>query len=531
VLPWEKQLARPTTKFAISPARSRSWTWATAAVAVLLVVGGGWWWWATRRSSATRDKTRSEVAQQTENIPAKSIAVLPFENLSEEKQTEYFADGVQDEIMTRLASIGDLKVISRTSTAKYKSKPEDLKTLSQQLGVATVLEGSVQRAEGKVRVNVQLLDARADTHLWADTYDRPLTDIFAVESDIATRIANALQAKLTGNERAKIAERPTQNTEAHDLYFKAHMLEAKSTHEDALKAIEYYKQAIALDPNYAVAYAELSQALTYDTGYSRMPAAELLIQARVAAEKALALDPNLPEAHVSLGAIALSEMNIKEAKSEFERAIALNSNLSGAHYYLSMLLAAEGQFDASIVEAKRAIQLDPLSLVVRERLGNTYRYARRYPEAKKIFETVIQLNPAYAQAQDSLGICLELTGDLDGAVAHFKKSFQLDHDFHSVVFLAHCYAIKGEREKATQTLAEAQELEKKAGAEWAYGYALVYMGLGDQKQAVDWLERSYQAKESFALLLIIKVDPLLDPLRGNPRFEALVNKIIPSAAI
>ncbi len=162
-------------------------------------------------------------------------------------------------------------------------------------------------------------------------------------------------------------------------------------------------------------------------------------------------------------------------------------------------------------------------------MGATYRYARRYPEAMKTFESLIQLNPAYAPAQDALGMCMELTGNLEGAVAQFQKSFQASGgDFHSVVFLAHCYGIKGERDKALSALAQVKELEQKVGAEWAYGYALIYLGLGDHEQAIDWLERSYQAKESFALLLMIKVDPLLDPLRGNQRFQKLAEEIVPS---
>src|ERR1700730_557965 len=264
-------------------------------------------------------------------IPEKSIAVLPFENLSSNKENAYFADGIQDEILTKLASIADLKVISRISTAKYKSKPEDLKTVSQQLGVATVLEGSVQRANDKVRVNVQLIDARTDTHLWAKSYDRALKDVFAVESEVSQEIADALQAKLSPNEANALAAVPTQDPEAYDSFLKGEYAEreAESTRrpEAYEQAADWYRKAIERDPNFALAIARLVEnRIGRHWSIDRLGEGELE-KLRETAEHALALSPNLAEAYIALGLFYyLGQLNYDEALPRFQRAQELQPN-------------------------------------------------------------------------------------------------------------------------------------------------------------------------------------------------------------
>jgi len=254
-------------------------------------------------------------------------------------------------------------------------------------------------------------------------------------------------------------------------------------------------------------------------------------KAKVAAERALALDRNLAEAHTSLGVVmVVTEFSFAEARGEFKRAIALNPNYAPARYSLAgLVLLPLGETEAAIVEVNRALELDPLSLPTRSRLGWCYIMQRRFPEAIDTFRKTIDLNPAYAQAQDALAIALGLSGDLDGAVAQFQKSFQASGgDFHSVLYSAHFYGRKGERDKALQAVERGKQLEAEKGAEWAYGYAVAYAGIGDKKQAIGWLERSYEARES-VLLVDIKVDPLLASLRGEPRFEALAEKIVPAS--
>jgi TolB-like protein/class 3 adenylate cyclase len=294
------------------------WTARIAAIGAVLVVvvALGLVW-----SLGKFHKQRSVLS-----LPAKSLAVLPFENLSHDPDNAYFADGIQEEILTRLSKIAELKVISRTSTQRYKSRPENLSDIAQQLGVANILEGTVQKAADQVRVNVQLINAKTDSHLWADRYDRKLTDIFAVETEIATKIASTLQAKLTGREQRAIAVRPTENTEAYQLYLKGRYLWAKRNAEDLQRAIDYFNQAISKDGNYARAYAGIADCYAVLPYFSNLNPKECLQKARMAADKALELDNELAEAHASLGVLLMSDrkMNAAEAKREFLRAIDLD---------------------------------------------------------------------------------------------------------------------------------------------------------------------------------------------------------------
>jgi TolB-like protein/Flp pilus assembly protein TadD/class 3 adenylate cyclase len=467
-------------------------------------------------------------------LPEKSIAVLPFENLSEDKSNAYFAEGVQDEILTRLAKIGDLKVISRTSTQRYKSSPENLPEIAKQLGVAHILEGTVQKSGDNVRVAVQLIRAATDSHLWAETYDRKLTDIFAVESEIAKTIAESLRVKLSGTEQSAIAARPTENSEAHDLYLRGRYFVEKRTGDDFKRAIDYFNQAIAKDPNYALAYAGIADSYVLLPQYSNEQPGELFPKAKLAAEKALAIDSNLGEAHVSLGLVLQGvDLNLKEAKREFERALELNPNDAAAHYFLGLIvLAPWGQFDQAIAEVKRAIELDPFSVIMNANLGYCYFLARRYPEAIAQLRKATELDPNFPFTRAVLGVALELNGDSAEAIREYEKAYELEKGYPAgarhlgLVFLAHAYALQGERAKALQFLGQAQDLEQRHGGVPAYGLAVIYLGLGEKEQAIDWLERSYRAKET-GIIRMIKVDPLLDSLRGDPRFEKLSDQVVP----
>src|SRR6266513_1739831 len=297
-------------------------------------------------------------------IPEKSIAVLPFDNLSRDPDNAYFCEGVQDEILTRLAKVADLKVVSRTSTQKYKSAPENLRDVARQLGVANILEGSVQKSNGQVRVNVQLINALTDAHLWADTYDRKLTDIFAVESEIAKTIADTLQARLTGSETTEMSKKPTEDPEAYEFYLKGRFFWNKRTGIDLRKAIEFFSQAIAKDPNYALAYVGLSDSYLLLPNYGSTSSQEALPPARAAAKKALALDDSLAEAHASLGLLATIELDLERALSELERAVQLKPNYATAHHWLALADMTLARFDPAIREGKRAIELDPLSVII-----------------------------------------------------------------------------------------------------------------------------------------------------------------------
>ena len=331
-------------------------------------------------------------------LPAKSIAVLPFENLSDDKNAAYFADGIQDEILTKLASIADLKVISRTSTAKYKSKPEDLKTVSQQLGVANVLEGSVQKAADKVRVNVQLIDARADSHLWAKTYDRDLADVFAIQSEVAQEIADSLKAKLSPAEANTLATAPTKDTAAYDLFLKGEYEERLAENslrpESYEQAAAWYEHAIARDPNFALAMARLVRnRMDRHWFFEQMNDAELA-QVRSVAEHALALAPNLAEAHVALGDFYYhGYRQYEQALTEFERALQLLPNATTALEYSGYVHRRQGQWARCLDELKRILEQDPRNALFAGNVAATYVTLRMWKEAERAARHTLELDP------------------------------------------------------------------------------------------------------------------------------------------
>jgi len=457
----------------------------------------------------------------------KSIAVLPFENLSEEKSSAYFADGIQDEILTRLSKIADLKVISRTSTQRYKHTSQSPSQIAHQLGVANLLEGSVQRTNDQVRVNVQLITAANDTHLWAETYDRKLTDIFVVESDIATTIAKTLQARLTGAEKTAIAKRPTANPEVYELCLKGRFFWNKRTAADLRKAIEYFNQALDKDPSYAPAYAGLTDAYLVLNQYGAASPADSFPQAAAAAKKAIELDDTLAEAHTSLAcSLAYYDFDFEQSLKEFQRAIELDPNYATAHHWLSNgVLSALGQFERGIAEGKRAVELDPLSLIINTDLGQDFFYARRYDEAIAQLRKTIEMDPRFYFAHWALGAALQLKGQLGEAVAEYNKAVELNDDPSVLALLGQAYARTGQRDEAQKILVRLSE-EARSRYVQAYSFALMYLALGDKERAIDEMERAYRERD--ANVAQIRVDPMLDDLRGNERFEALVNRIVPA---
>jgi TolB-like protein len=312
-------------------------------------------------------------------LSAKSIAVLPFDNLSRDPDNAFFAEGVQDEILTRLAKVADLKVIARTSTQRFKSAPENLPDIAQQLGALNILEGSVQKVNDQVRVNVQLINALTNAHLWAEIYDRKLTDIFAVESDIAKTIADTLQAKLTGDERSAMSHAPTEDPVAHELYLKGHHFWGLRG-DNLPRAIEFYNQAIARDPNYALAYAGLGETYILLPYYTGADPKGVRPKARAATLKALELNPNLAEAHNAMGKILnADEIDLQKSIREYQRAIELSPNYAGAHHWLGNgPLSGLARFDEAIAEGRRSTELDPLSAINLVDLGLTYTYAHRF---------------------------------------------------------------------------------------------------------------------------------------------------------
>ena len=485
---------------------------ALTAVLILLAVavGGGYYFFSQRPAFKPPDK---------------SIAVLPFENLSHDPDNAYFAEGMQDEILARLSKIADLKVISRTSTQRFKSAPDNLREIAKQLGVANILEGSVQKAADQVRVNVQLIHALNDAHLWGDVYDRKLTDIFAVESDIAKTIADTLQAKLTGAEKQLIAAQPTSDLTAYDLYLKGRLLWSKRGGDNLRQAIALYEQAIVRDPNYALAYAGMAEAYAVLPFYSGTPQQEVFPKAKAAALKALQLNDKLAEAHTGFAWVLCYDFDMAGSISEFQRAMALNPNYPTAHqWYGRHPLTALGRFDEAIAESKRAIELDPLSPVINTDFGATLINARRYDEAITQLRKTLEIDPTFHYAHYTLGIALQLKGDVPGAISEYTKAQQLSDDPFVPVMLAIAKAQLGDKDAAKQMLTELEEDSQHRYVR-AYWRALLCLSLGNREEAVRLLEQGVADHEGLDIAWS-KVDPLLDPLRGDPRFEALVQKVV-----
>ncbi len=461
-------------------------------------------------------------------IPEKSIAVLPFDNLSRDPDNAYFCEGVQDEILTRLAKVADLKVISRTSTQRFKSAPENLPEIAKQLGVMHILEGSVQKAGDQVRVNVQLINALTEAHLWADTYDRKLTDIFAVESDIAKTIADTLQAKLTRSEKTAMSKAPTENPEAYQLYLQGRFFWNKRTAGDLRKSIDYFNQAIAKDPQYALAYAAAAQSWVLLPAYDGGAPLECFPQAETAAKKALAIDETLSGAYTALGAIkSCLTFDFNGAIDDFERAIKLNPNDSTAHHWVgNHPLTCLGQLDRAMAEIKRARELDPLSLIINSNIGYTFMFSGKYDEAIAQLRKTLDLDGSFYFARYTLGEALELKGSIPEAIAAYKKATEVTADIAPLAYLGHIYAKVGRRDEAQQILNRLLEIRKQRYTE-AYFTGLVYLGLGDRAEALRYFEQSYKDRDAYNIGPI-RVDPFLNELHGDPRFEALAEKIVPA---
>jgi adenylate cyclase len=454
VLPWEKQAPVVVKSETVSTPTSRKALTAAAALLLLLLIGFGWRW-----SDRPRRTSLSPAATSTpDTVDQKSIAVLPFENLSDDKANAYFAEGIQDEILTKLGSIADLKVISRTSTAKYKSKPEDLKTVSQQLGVANVVEGTVQRAADEVRVNVQLIDARADTHLWAKSYDRDIKDVFAVESEVSQEIADALQARLSPNETNTLASAPTKDPEAYDFFLKGEYEEREALDSRKLENFEqaatWYRQAIARDPQFALAMASLAENEVLRHWWLKPLSDGDLDKVRSRAQQALSLAPDLAQGHIALGAYySLGKRQFEQALAEFGRALELQPNNVRALIYAAGIHRRQGLWTQYLSELTKCQQLDPRDPQIPVLMGATYCRLRMWEQANRAGQRALALDPRNMTAMVHVLLpSLEGTGDIEKATrllatfpadALIAQSFKVGGDVSNIIGIwPYFYVIK-----------------------------------------------------------------------------------------
>jgi adenylate cyclase len=459
-----------------------------------------------------------------------SVAVLPFENLSKDPENAYFSEGVQDEILTRLAKIAQLKVISRASTERFASTPGDVRQIAQQLSVTHVLEGSVQKANDQVRVNVQLIDARSDVHLWAESYDRKLTDIFSVESEIAKTVAETLQAKLTGTADQVLASRPTDNPEAHDLYLKGRYFWDRRTAENLERAKGYFKQALDKDPSYALAWAGLADTYSLGPIYTDNPPRDDIQRALAAAHKALDWDQLLAEAHTSLANVLTDDLQFAAADKEFKRAIELNPNYATAHQWYGESLQAQGRFQEAFSEVKKAWDHDPLSPIINAVLGACLNTTGHADEAIAQFHKTLELEPNFAPALFMQAQVYEDKGDLKQALALYQQAAALSQTAIREAMMARIYALTGRGAEAQKILDELLARRQRHFVQ-SYPIALIYLALGNKDEALQFLEsaideRGIQVGGNTGSL---KIDKRLDPLRGDPRFERLLAKFMGAA--
>jgi serine/threonine-protein kinase len=456
---------------------------------------------------------------------AKSVAVLPFENMSTDPENEYFSDGITDDIIAQLSKVSALKVISRTSSMQYKKTTKKITAIAQELGVGAILEGSVRRAGQRVRIVVHLVEPGSEKHLWGDTFDRQLTDIFEVQSEVAQQITGALSVALSPEEKQRVEKKATQDADAYNLYLLGRFHSNKWSEQDVMKGIECYQAAIARDPGYAVAYAGLADAYELlSIGFSSRPPVEYLALAKGMALKALEMDDSLAEAHTSLAyARWLGDLDWSGAEREFKRALDLKTSYVMAHEWYAEFLAAQGRFDDAVAEIRKAQQLDPLAVPVNRAVGWILYFARRYGESVEELRKTLAMNAEFLGARLVLWWVHVARGAPEEAIADIRRELQKPGlTTVKKLMLAYACAAAGQRDEANGLL---WELEAKLAGDnrLALLSALLFTALDLKDRAFQELHRAFELREPG--LLFLKVAPWLDPLRTDPRYGALVEKL------
>jgi TolB-like protein/DNA-binding winged helix-turn-helix (wHTH) protein/Tfp pilus assembly protein PilF len=460
------------------------------------------------------------------------LAVLPFDNLSGDPEHEYFADGMTEEMIAQLGRLRPerLGVIARTSAMQYKHTHKAVDQIARELAVGYLVEGSVRRDAGRVRITVQLIQAADQTHLWADSYERDVADVLAIQTDVARRVASSLALELLPDRREALARLESQSSAAHDACLQGRYHWNKRTEAGLRKSLESFQQAIAIDPFYAPGYAGLADAYNVLADYALIAPKEAGPRAQAAASKALALDPTLAEAHAAL---AYSRWNFEwdwtGAEREFQRALALDPGYAVAHQWYGTYLGQLGRFDEALDQMRLARQLDPVSRIIGTNLGALHYFARRYDEAIRICRQTLELDAEFPVALWLLGRAHEARGELPQALSAFERAIAASDSPTYVAARARVLALSGDAAQARSLLETLHRLSERRYVS-AFDLALVHGALGETQASLDWLERAYASRSN--ALADLKVDPRLDPLRSEPRFQALVRRVgIPSPAI
>jgi len=477
--------------------------------------------WARRFNLETAEGGRPGGA----SIPAdqKSIAVLPFVNMSADKNDEYLSDGMTEELINVLAKVPGLRVPGRTSCFAFKAKNEGdiFRKVGDQLHVGTVLEGSVRKAGDKLRVTAQLINVSDGYHLWSKDYDGDVKDILNFQSNVAEQVVQALKVKLGGEGTRVLAKKPTENPEAHRLYLLGRYEFAKYTQTGWNNAIRYYEEALKLDPNYALAYCGLADNYAY-MGSVVMPEKEAIAKEKEFAQKALELDPELAETHMSFALALVAAYDWRNGLKEFDRTLELNPNLAFAYELQSWTLNGLGRFDEAIAKTKKAVELDPLNPFFQMSLSFYQYWARQYDNAIAQARKTLEMDPNSTIARVLLGLSFLKKGDTGGAIAELQKTKAPDPGAWYQGFLGYAYAVSGDRAKAEQALRELEELAKRQYVS-PTAFVTIYLGLGEKEKALDSLEKAYEEQDSACWYL--KIDQIYDSVRNEPRFQAILKKV------
>lgn len=461
---------------------------------------------------------------RTSNVAIKSIAVMPFVNEGGKPELEYLSDGMTDSLISSLSQLPNLSVKARSSVFRFKGKDSNPQTIGKELNVQAILNGRIAQRADQLTFTVELVDVQTENVIWSEQYNRPQADLVSLQSEIARDVSAKLRSKLTGTEEAKVAKTYTANPEAYQLYLKGLYHWNKRTPESIKASIEYFNQAIEKDPNYAQAYAGMALAYVLLPQYSAGKPAESMAKATAAAKKALELDDNLAEAHTALGNILFAfDRKIPESDREFQRAIDLNPSYATAHqWFAGANLVATGRFEQAITEGRRAVELDPLSLIANGELAAIYGYARQNDQAIAQLHKIIEMDPNWYLAHMILCQTISFKGQFTEAVAECEKARGLDDDPAVLSYLARAYAGLGKREEAMKVIGQMHELSKQRYVP-AYGFGFAYAALGEKDLAFQWLEQSLQDRAWE--ITYLKVDPAVDSLRSDPRFDNLVKRI------
>ena len=455
-----------------------------------------------------------------------SLVVLPFENLSADKDQAYFADGMTDELIAHLAKIRSLRVISRTSSMEYKGAHKTLSQIARDLHVDSVVEGTVLRSGDRVRITAELVQVATDRHLWAETYESQLGDILTLQSHVASAIVNEIRVKLTPEEQVRLATTRQVSTQSYENYLKGRYYWNKRSQEGLTKAIDYFQLAIEQDPNYALAYAGLADCYSIigSVIVGTVPALEVAPKARAAALKSLELDNTLAEAQTSLATVRFNyDWDWNAAASGFRRAVELNPNYATAYQRNSLYLMSMGRTSESIAEMNRAHDLDPLSISTNFSLGWRLYLAREYDQAIEQLRNTIDMDPDFVLPHLVLGQAYEQKKMYDQAITELRRAVDISQSSPpAVAALARAHAVSGRTTEARKLLDQLMEQSKKRYVSPFY-VAIVYAGLGENDQALDWIEKAYKDRSN--AIVFAKVDPQLDTLRSTPRFQSLLHRL------